>query len=86
MVVFKTIVFQNETFFKTIVFQNYRFYKIRRFVSDRFQKRSFFKQSYKKRSQIVLSKTIAIRFLKVQNEFFENETKNDRLTIVYKND
>ena len=63
-----------------------------------FNKQSFFKkQSYKKRSQIVLikrsfSKTIAIRFLKVENDwvvykndrFFENETKNERLTIVYK--
>ena len=46
------------------------------------------KQSFKKRSQIVLIKTIVIRFLKAQNESFfsenetivlENKTKNDHL-------
>ena len=53
---------------------------------------------FQNRSQIVLMKTIVIRFLKAQNESIFPKTKrlflktkqktivNDRLTIVYKND
>ena len=65
-----------------------------------FRNDCFLKQSYKKRSQIILIKTIVIRFLKDQNEWvvfkvfsifqktkrsFLKTKKNDRLTFVYKN-
>ena len=75
--------------FKTIVFQNNRFYKIRRFVNDN-PSLTIVKDDpsltivniivnkifFQKRSQIVLIKTIAIRFLNVQNEWVV--FKNDR--------
>ena len=63
---------------ETIVFKNDRFVKVRRFVNDR-----FFKQSYKKRSQIVLIKTIVFKndrysFLKSSKRSFFFRKRNDR--------